>query len=106
MPNTRPSLVDRREYSKPAATDVTRRPGRGRGRGVGVRCVAWALSRPKMKIRVPCPPRHTLWLSPVATMSTAHGAQSGFVGALMQEGAWGAYRATTFSPVIVKGCFL
>lgn len=35
-----------------------------------------------------------------------HGAQSGFVGALMQEGAWGAYRATTFSPVIVKGCFL
>jgi hypothetical protein len=35
-----------------------------------------------------------------------HGTRPDFVGALMREGAWGAYRATSFSPVVVKGCFL
>ena len=35
-----------------------------------------------------------------------HGGQPGFVGALMREGAWGAYHVGSFRPVVVKGCFL
>ena len=35
-----------------------------------------------------------------------HGAQPGFVGELMREGAWGAYAAGSFRPIVVKGCFL
>lgn len=35
-----------------------------------------------------------------------HAGEPGFVGRLSREGAWGAFHVGSFSPVVVKGCFL
>ena len=35
-----------------------------------------------------------------------HANKAGFVGRLNREGAWGAFHVGSFSPVVIKGCFL
>lgn len=41
-----------------------------------------------------------------ANIWVVHANEPGFVGRLSREGAWGAFHAGSFEPVVIKGCFL